>query len=378
MEFFIECTRCGKCKEFCPSYQLFLNESYCPRGRIKLITAFEENTIRETPSLKQRIFSCLLCGACENSCPLEVNLCSFIYETRSKIKKAKLQYLFKYFSLYPGIIFFILQQISRFEILRKRFLFLDKLSAFDIKPVKKSFLKVYSKIKPKGRVALFNGCSTNYLMPSISEALIYILNWLNFEVIVPEQKCCGAPLLAAGFKKEAIKLAQRNLEIYKSFNIEGVLSPCPTCSHFIGDIYKELTGESINVLKISDLFDEKNIFLSDSTLKFDAPIFFHVSCHSSNYTKDAERNLNILQKLGFSEIQKTTGCCGFAGLFSFLFEKQSMDILKKKVLEYKKANMIISSCPNCMIQFRFAMKSKKILHFTEVIHKILLKGVKNG
>lgn len=374
-----ECLRCGKCKEFCQSYKLFLNESYSPRGRLTLINAFEEKKIEETRSFKQRIFSCLLCGTCENICPIDINITNLLYETRSRTKKEKLHYLFKYFSLYPGIFFFILQKLSRYVILRKRFSFLNKISVFEIKPLKKNFLRVYSKLKPVGRVALFNGCSANYLMPSIGESLIYILDRLNFEVIVPEQNCCGAPLFSAGFKLEAIKLAEKNLKIYKTFNIDGVISPCPTCSHFIKDIYKELTGEGINVLNLSDLFDEKTIISGNfSVSESDSPVFFHVSCHSSNYIKDDDRNLHILRKMGIPEVEKVTGCCGFAGLFSFIFEKQSMDILRKKVLEYKKAKMIISSCPNCMIQFKFAMKDKKISHFTEVIHKILQKGEKNG
>lgn len=101
-----ECLRCGQCKESCQSYKFFLKESYSPRGRLNLINAFEENKIKESLSFKQRIFSCLLCGACENNCPLNLNISNLVYETRAKIRKEKLHYLFKYFSFYPGIFFF--------------------------------------------------------------------------------------------------------------------------------------------------------------------------------------------------------------------------------------------------------------------------------
>ncbi|GAB5047057.1 hypothetical protein TdN_14490 [Thermodesulfovibrio sp. TK110] len=211
-------------------------------------------------------------------------------------------------------------------------------------------------------------------MPSITEALIYILNWLNYEVIVPKQHCCGAPLLSAGFEKEAKKLAIKNLKIYKSFNIDGIITPCPTCAHFIGDVYKELTGDGLNVLKFPDLFEEN---LEEFKGKSRDNVFFHVSCHTSNYVKDSDNTLKLLKKFGI-DAEKKTGCCGFGGVFSFLFEKQSMDILRRKVLEYEKADMIISSCPNCIIQFKSSMKDKKILHYAEVIQKILLKGEKDG
>jgi len=65
MDFLTECTKCGKCKEICPSYELFLNESFSPRGRLRLVRALAENEVMPGNALKQRIFSCLLCGACE-------------------------------------------------------------------------------------------------------------------------------------------------------------------------------------------------------------------------------------------------------------------------------------------------------------------------
>lgn len=382
MDFFTECNKCGKCKQLCPSYQIFLNESFSPRGRIMLIKTLEkEKEIISGEPLKQRIFSCLLCGTCESLCPLDVNVSTLIYKTRAKMKKNLSLYLFKYFSFYPGVFFSILQNLSRSKLFLnyEKFSFLNNFSTLNIKPKQTGGLQVYSKLKPIGRIAIFSGCSTNYLLPSITNSLIYILNWLNYEVIVPKQHCCGAPLLSAGFKKETAKLAQKNIEIYKSFNIDGVIAPCPTCSHFIEDVYKEIIGEGISLLKLSDLFDKSqrnlNEFIKNS---LEHKIFFHVSCHSSNYTKDADKIMELLQKFGISDIQKKTGCCGFGGLFSFLFEKQSMDILQKKVLEYEKADMIVSSCPNCIIQFKIAMRDKKILHYTEVIHKILLEGEKNG
>jgi glycolate oxidase iron-sulfur subunit len=41
--------------------------------------------------------------------------------------------------------------------------------------------------------------------------------------------------------------------------------------------------------------------------------------------------------------------------------------------------MIITSCPNCIMQFKFTMKDKKIFHYLEIINKILTeRGEKNG
>ncbi|MCX7987943.1 MAG: (Fe-S)-binding protein [Thermodesulfovibrio sp.] len=368
-----ECNRCGKCKELCPSYRLFLNEAFSPRGRFQMFNLLINENLPESKKLYERIFSCLLCGTCQANCPLQVNIPFLMYEAREKTNKNLMQYLFKYFSLYPELFFSAIRVLNKSKPLKhfikkqKKFStsFLDKISVFEKKSFESSYLKIFNKIKPKGRIALFLGCATNFLMPSISNAIIEILSKANYEVIIPKQNCCGAPLLGAGFRKEMVNLAKKNLKNYKSFNIDGVITPCPTCAHFIDHVYKKITGERINVINITDITENIKFHHIQTSNK---RIFFHLSCHSSNYIKEHHKILNLFNNLGIN-IEKKEGCCGFAGLFSFLFEKSSMDILRKKVLEYEKADMIISSCPNCIIQFKFAMKNKKILHYTEFIHE---------
>lgn len=375
---FSECNKCGKCKEICPSYRVFINEAFSPRGRVQISNFFKEGNISESKALKERLYSCLLCGACLINCPLEVNIPNLIYEAREKTTKDFKLLLFKYFSLYPNLFFSLIDILKNFRILKNLFkrqkilptTVIDKISAFEKRGEETKSLKIFNKIKPRGRIALFLGCSTGFLMPSISKALIDILSLANFEVIIPKQICCGAPLLGAGFKEEMLSLAKKNLNIYKSFHIDGVITPCPTCAHFLSSVYEELMGEGIKILNLVDLIEEVNLFPNKQKQE---KIFFHVSCHSSNYVKEFHKIIALLNKSGIN-IEKKEGCCGFAGLFSFLFEKESMDILRKKVLEYEKADMIISSCPNCLIQFKFAMENKKVLHYAEFIQKNFLKG----
>ncbi len=375
----IDCNRCGKCKEICPSYKVFMSEAFCPRGRLHLFYLFQEGLVPDSNALKERIFSCLLCGSCFSKCPLGINVPDFMYEARQKITKDSKLYLFKYFSLYPHLAFTglkILEKISPLSsFLQKIKIFplklIDKLRVFDKSHEFTKNLKIFNKIKPKGRVALFLGCSVNYFMPSLREAMIDLLSKANFEIIIPKQSCCGAPLLAAGFKEEILSLALKNINIYKSFQIDGVITPCSTCAHFLSSQYKDLTGENVKILNFADLLENSDNIFQD--IKSHLQVYFHVSCHSSNYIKDTNKIMEIIKKQGVS-LEKKEGCCGFAGLFSFLFEKESMDILKKKVLEYEKADMLISSCPNCIIQFKYMMENKKVMHYIEFIQKNLLKG----
>lgn len=369
-----ECNKCGKCKEVCPSYKLFLNESFSPRGRIEIFQNFRVGKLTENKILNNRIYSCLLCGACFASCPLRVNVPSLIYGIREQLSKNLILSLFKYFSLYPDVFFSVLRYLykSKFalNLLKKQkiipFSLTDKLSKFDIKPSNNK-LQIFSKSKAKGRFALFIGCSTKFLMPSIRDVLVDLLLSANFEVLIPSQHCCGAPLLSAGYKEETIKLAKKNVHTYKSFHIDGVITPCPTCAHFIGSVYEDLIHEKIKILKVSDIIGEFELKSKNFSYK---RIFLHSSCHSSNYIGDTDAIVKFLCDLGIP-VEKKDGCCGFGGLFSFLFEKESMDITRKKVLEYEKADLVLSSCPNCIIQLKSALKEKNIEHYLEFLYKLM-------
>lgn len=379
----IDCNRCGKCKEVCPSYRIFLNESFSPRGRFFLYKAMQDRNIEYSKALRDRILSCLLCGSCIEKCPIKVDVPMFVYEIRSFMKKNLSLSLFKYFSIHPKFFISLFNKINKFKILphllkKQRLIpssFISKFSSYKVSISENKSLKIFNKLKPSGRIALFLGCSTQYMMPSITNSLAQILNEINYEVIIPKQKCCGAPLLAAGFRDEAINLANKNILSFNSFKIDGVISPCPTCSHFISSIYEEIIGDKIKVIKLSDLLDNQNLEkYSKLNLK---KIYFHNSCHSANYLHEGNNISNLLNKMIEGEIDIKEGCCGFAGLFSYFFEKQSIDITKQKILEYEKADMIVTSCPNCKVQFQYIMQDKLILHYAEFINNFF-KGVEYG
>lgn len=376
----LDCTRCGKCKEVCPSYLVFLSESYAPRGRLYLSESLKKKILTDSRTIRERLLSCLLCGACVAKCPSGIDVPSAVCEVRERLKKTLKIKLAKYFSLYPGFFFSLLAKISKAPIVKsifktKAFEPIQRFTQFELKESNLGGLKIFSKLKSSGRVALFLGCTTYYLMPEIAHAYANILSRLNYEVLIPPQRCCGAPLLASGYRKEATEIARKNIEIYSSFKLDGVVSPCPTCFHYLDRVYRDLAGDSIRMIKFEEFLSAYPSQASEP--KSRGRVVFHLSCHSLNYLNESEALLKNLERISKLEIERGDGCCGFAGLFSFLFQRQSMDITRKKVLEYDEANMIITSCPNCLIQFRFAMKDKEVLHYSEFINKIS-EGEKNA
>lgn len=68
------CSRCGICKEICPSFNVILSESFSARGRIVSIS----NEVFD----KRLFYNCSLCGACEEICPSDIDLVDIFREIR--------------------------------------------------------------------------------------------------------------------------------------------------------------------------------------------------------------------------------------------------------------------------------------------------------
>ena len=68
------------------------------------------------------------------------------------------------------------------------------------------------RLKSDKKVVYYHGCSTMYYEPFVGKAMVAVFEHHGYEVIVPEQGCCGLPLLNNAEFPEAKKYHQRNLD----------------------------------------------------------------------------------------------------------------------------------------------------------------------
>ena len=64
-----ECVHCGFCLPTCPTYVLWNEEMDSPRGRIYLMEALVDGTMRLSPTVTGHFDRCLGCMACVTACP---------------------------------------------------------------------------------------------------------------------------------------------------------------------------------------------------------------------------------------------------------------------------------------------------------------------
>lgn len=384
------CVRCGSCKALCPTYAEDVTEGMSARGRAILLKNFYEGELEPSRKLDERIFSCILCGACNRLCPLGINVTDAIYEGRKNLRGFNKKRKIFSFGLRLGV----KKAQKTFRVLKFLEGINEMLPVFKIYPFKaikemdisfpssalKDDMSIFKVPKPKGRIAVFTGCSVNFIYPSIGRALIDSLNAMNYDVILPKgEVCCGAPLMGLGLKDDAVEMAEKNINVFKRLNVEAVVGLCPTCVHFIKNEYRNLVGDGIaNAMEISQFFS-KELSVNSNMLKDKIAsritnhalrVIYHDPCHSIYSLNVSAEPRQILKSMGFNLIDSERGCCGFGGTFRLLYQELSKGILEKRVEEYKKADMIVTSCPNCILQLKSKIKDRPVKHIAEVINEL--------
>ncbi len=371
----LKCVRCGSCKVLCPTYQHGALEVTSARGRLVLLRGLLTGDIKPSPLLNERIFSCILCGACAGKCPLGIDIPEAIYHGRALLSKTdkerkQLRTIARFTTRWPDLSFKMLrmsQQVVLPYLYKKEIIpFIPEFPEI----VHRSRGQVYKASQKRGRVAVFSGCSVQHLFPHLEEALIHVLNKLGYEVILPKGLvCCGAPLRTLGMEDESVVRARKNLSILNKLTVEAVLSLCPTCTLTLKTDYPKMVGKGVeNAMDIS-------VFLNDKLEPARAAgktAVYHDPCHLK-YGLGIEREpREMITKAGLELIgPREQGCCGFGGVFCMSQQEMSNTLLTACTTHLKQpeSDTVITSCPGCMLQLNRTVTDRPVLHLIELIEE---------
>ncbi len=374
LEDLARCVRCGGCKAQCPTYGEDPMEPMGARGRLVLLHGLITGELQPSRLLNERIFSCVLCGACSASCPVGVDVAAMIYHGRALLadtdkRRRYLRYLARYATRYPDLAFKIARLSRRFLspwLVKKGLIpFSPELPELPFRRAEQ-VLKVP---KRKGRVAVFTGCSVNYIFPQYGESLVNVLRRFGYEVILPKSEvCCGVPLRTLGLEKEAAELARRNHRVFSRLKVDAVLSLCPTCTTALKFHYRDMIGKGIDdAMDISVFFRDK-IGLADSIRK---TAFYHDPCHLRHDLGVSREPREIIKKTGLDLVSGEQGCCGFGGLFCVSCNDISISLLKRRsaTIADSDPDVVVTSCPGCILQLGRMITDRPVLHLIELIEE---------
>jgi glycolate oxidase iron-sulfur subunit len=380
-----KCVRCGGCKANCPTYDEGLTEAKGARGRLTLLRGLLTGQLSPSPSLRERIYDCLLCGACEKLCPLHVEITEAIRHGRRLLPASDrsercIRFLMRFSMKRPNLSFKIAQMLQQTV---SPYLFRKGIIPFSLSlpgvPLKDD-QQVYKPEKKLGRIALFTGCSTNYVFPYVGASLINVLVHLGYEVVLPKgEVCCGAPFSSLGMEEEATELAGKNFDVFGKLNAEAIISLCPTCVLSLKVRYPKLIGKELsNVMDISTFLSLKLDASQLSQVRSLGSVTYHDPCHMIHSLGIAKEPRELIRGTGVNLIEAgQQSCCGFGGVFSLCHKDISRNLMDRSAGVYAGtgADAVITSCPGCMLQLGTGMKNRPVLHIIELLEEAICQNI---
>jgi len=206
-------------------------------------------------------------------------------------------------------------------------------------------------------------------MPQIGMATLELLSRGDFQVLWPEHGCCGLPAYGHGDLEGARIMARKNLEIFQNLDIEAVVSECASCSSFLKK-YPVLLAEEPRYAELAQHFSSRVKDFSEFLLPLSLPlprsltadtVTFHDPCHLHRFQKIKNQPRELLKKvpgLRLVEMVEADWCCGGGAGLNLAHYDISMKILERKMgnANKTKAQVLITSCPGCLLQLRHGAK----------------------
>jgi len=353
-----KCNGSGDCRKpieaggtMCPSYRATKNEKETTRARANTLREVltNNNAVNKFDSkeLKQVLDLCLSCKACASECPSNVDIATmkaeFLYQYqetngysfRSKLfaNNAKLN---KLGSLTPTLANLVLNtslaKLAMGVALERRVPKLAKKTLNNWYKKQNLNLDKLNQKKPRKTVYLFNDEFTNFYDVEIGKDALHLLHKLGYDIKIIDHEESARSYISKGFLKEAKKVCDKNIKIFKDIITEEtpLVGIEPSAILTFKDEYIRLADDKISAEKIAKHTFTFEEFLSEEIKKgaFDYTLFtaeektlkIHGHCHQKalSGTHASFQMLNLPKNYNVTIMN--TGCCGMAG--SFGYEKE--------------------------------------------------------
>ncbi|MDP2423388.1 MAG: FAD-linked oxidase C-terminal domain-containing protein [Bacteroidales bacterium] len=414
-----QCNGSGDCRKteiiggtMCPSYMATRDENASTRARANILREYLTNSTRSNPFNHSEIYDimdfCLSCKGCKAECPSNIDMAKYKAEflqhyfdangiplqTMAIAYFASIQ---KVWMCAPGLYNALIRNKFTSNVL-KSILGIAKERSLPL--IGRSSLKHWAKTYKqqtdglKGKVYLFADEFTNYNDVETGKAAIRLLNFLGYQVIIPEHQESGRTFLSKGLLRRARKKAVANVTILKDMITEAtpLVGIEPSAILTFRDEYPDLLSGELKLVtkslaKNTLMFDEF-IMREVENGKIDSGIFttdhklikLHGHCHQKSLasTGPTKQMLSLPKNFHVEEIK--SGCCGMAG--SFGFEKKHYDLSLKigelvLLPEIRKSSAeVIIAAPgtSCRQQIKDGT-GRVAFHPIEVLYQAVARGI---
>jgi Fe-S oxidoreductase/nitrate reductase gamma subunit len=393
---FDACMRCGRCLDFCPTFntgkplkprQLIVEvgaymdrqagllagpagprlDEAGVRGH-ELVAAGEPN-LAQVPRLAELIgdvvsedelWDCTTCRACMEQCPVRIEHVPLIVEMRRNLVLEQ--------SRFPQ------ELVSLFNNLERNANPYSFPASTRADWAAAAGVQELADVTDPSELELIYwvGCMSSFDARNqrVATALARILKTadVKFAILGKEESCVGDPARRAGNEYLYQILAQTNIERLNQYKPKRVVASCPHCFNTLRNEYPQLGGQ-FEVVHHSQLIQE---LLDSGRLKVPAATLrdgfaYHDPCYLGRYNQVYDEPREVLNSVrgGFVELPRCRErgfCCGAGGARAFMEEKRGTRISHNRLNEAigTQASGVAVACPFCVTMFEDGVRALNV------------------
>jgi heterodisulfide reductase subunit D len=335
----------------CPAGTYFQFEPYWASGKNLMARALLEGEYEMTESTVEKIYSCVLCGNCEQACQQDVS--EHLVETFEALRAEAVD---------KG-----LGPLPAHKIIKENIGIQGNPYG---EPRENRFTEDYilKHVKDKADVMYFVGCTAAYREKNLVKHTISVLEKMGIDFCIrKDETCCGSPLITTGQVDAARALAEKNVEIAKNSGAKVIIASCAGCFRTWSTQYETKFGLALpfKVQHISEFMLENIKKLKFKHGQNKLKVTYHDPCHLGRHGGVYEAPRDVLQKLPGIELvemprnREHAWCCGAGAGVKSAIKDFALETARKRVDESMTtgASIIVSACPFCERNLGDAIKA---------------------
>ncbi len=342
------CSSCGICIDACQ-----LNYS---AGITNIQSAYLMKAIRNNEDVSEIVDNCLLCGRCDQKCPVGIEISPIrMIQRRRGVEN-------EFRNIYKG--YFRVRESNGHD-----------------RSISSSNYDFLRETEPeKSDVIYFAGCMT-HLTPSIKNSMIKILKASGLKyTFIDEQGgvCCGRPLMLAGQDREAREVINYNSQLIWKTGARMLVTSCPICYK----VFKESYYLDVDVVHHTQFI---KMLIEEGTVKMKflrKRVVYHSPCDlgrgSGVYAEPAEvlSYVSRLEKTNFEN--ENSLCCGGSLANMKISSQQRKKIASDAAIQLTRSgpDILATACPLCKKTFS-AVTQTRVADIAEIVAEALIDKPKS-
>lgn len=331
-----ECIECMSCVSVCPALKVtdFAGPT-AMRQELRLALDPRDAGDRVAEAVEKGLFCCTSCQKCWKVCPKEIKIPGKAIEKLREIANRQ------------GLTLPRHSEVA--ELVRK--------TGRSVTRTKETLLeKVPAVVEPYGEVratvGFFVGCMYNGRLPETALDMLEVMRRNGIRVVIPhEQVCCGSPLIRTGQTTFLDHLKRRNIEAFRTRDVDTVMTMCAGCGSTLKHDYKT----PFRVMDATEVLTEYGI---EDPAKLHITATYHDPCHLLRGQEVRDQPRELLKLVVDRFVETPNQCCGSGGGVRAGMPEEAAALGKRRGEAFEKsgADIVVSCCPFC--EFHIAEHTK--------------------